>query len=254
MRRLPLSASVTLPSFAMEAHSSQTGIAAQKLKEALGNRELSLEEFARLENEEENGTPDDEDKLFKELSAHGKHSNLSFFAFTATPKDKTLQMFGEKGTDGRYFAFHTYSMRQAIDEGFILDVLRNYTTYSVYYKILKTATEDPTVPVRPAVRGLRRFESLHPHNINQKTEIMVEFFRANTRNKIKGRAKAMLVTASRLHAVRYYHAFQQYIKLKGYTDLSILVAFSGKVDDGGIEYSEEGLNKTKDGKTIKRIN
>ena len=157
--------------------------------------------------------------------------------------------------DGKYRAFHTYSMRQAIDGRFYPYVLQNYTTYSVYYKILKTASEDPQVPVRPAIRGLRRFESLHPHNINQKTEIMVEFFRANTKHKIKGRAKAMLVTASRLHAVRYYHAFQEYIKQKGYDDSSsILVAFSGKVDDAGIEYSEEGLNKTKDGTLFARVN
>lgn len=234
-----------------EAHSSQTGISAQKLKEALGDRERSLEEFARIEGELEGSISDEDDALLSEMAAHGRHDNLSFFAFTATPKDKTLQMFGEKGADGKYRAFHTYSMRQAIDEGFILDVLQNYTTYGVYYKILKSVEEDPDLPVRPAIQKLTRFESLHPHNIEQKTEVMVEFFRANTKHKIKGRAKAMVVTSSRLHAVRYYHAFKRYIEEHGYTDLDVLVAFSGTVTDKGMEYTEEGLNRTRDGKIIR---
>ncbi|MHC1710217.1 MAG: type I restriction endonuclease subunit R [Methanomassiliicoccales archaeon] len=234
-----------------EAHSSQTGISSQKLKEALGDRELSLEEFARMEGEVEKSIPDEEDELLNEMAAHGRHKNLSFFAFTATPKDKTLQMFGEKCEDGQYRSFHIYSMRQAIEEGFILDVLQNYTTYGVFYKMLKTAAEDPNVSVRSAVKNLTRFESLHPHNIEQKTEIMIEFFRANTKQKIKGRAKAMVVTASRLHAVRYYHAFKKYIHEKNYTDLDVLVAFSGSINDNGVEYTEEGLNRTKDGKVIR---
>lgn len=240
-----------------EAHSSQTGEAAKKLKLALGDTEEILEKYRAMEEEEEATKKDYEDKMIEEMAAHGKLNNLSFFAFTATPKEKTLQMFGERmssiNLDGKpnYKAFHVYSMRQAIEEGFILDVLKNYTTYEMFYKVIKKATDDPDVEAGRAAKEISKFESLHPHNIAQKTAVMVEHFRSITKNKINGQAKAMVVTGSRLHAVRYLMEFRRYIEANGYTDMDVLVAFSGVVKDLDEEHTEEKLNKTKDGKTIK---
>ena len=237
-----------------EAHSSQTGEASKKLKIALANTEDILEEYRAMEDEAEENIKDDEDKMLDELASHGRIDNLSFFAFTATPKEKTLQMFGDKQTDGTYRAFHIYSMRQAIEEHFILDVLKNYTTYKMYYKIAKKVADDPDVDASKGAKEIARYESLHPHNLAQKTAIMIEHFRSITKNKIGGRAKAMVVTSSRLHAVRYLFEFRRYIKEKGYTDLDVLVAFSGTVNDPDIpdtDFTEEGLNKDKQGNTIK---
>lgn len=229
-----------------EAHSSQTGTAAKKLKVALGDTEEVLEQYAREEAQEENRHEDYEDNLVKELSTHGTHQNLSFFAFTATPKNKTLQLFGEKQENGTYRAFHIYSMRQAIEEGFILDVLQNYTTYKQYYKIAKKIEGDPEYDKVKAARAVSRFESLHPHNIAQKTAIIIEHFRDITKKKIDGRAKAMVVTASRLHAVRYLFEFRRYIEAHNYDDLDVLVAFSGSIEDDGQEWTEEKINGIKE--------
>lgn len=234
-----------------EAHSSQTGDAAKKLKRALADTEKALEEMAELEYEEESKRKDDEDKLLDELASQGIHDNLSFFAFTATPKDKTLQMFGQRDASGKYHPFHIYSMRQAIEEHFILDVLQNYMTYKMYYKIAKTIPDDPELDTVAGVKAIRNYETLHPHNISQKTAIMLEHFLNITRHKIGGRAKAMIVTPSRLHAVRYVLEFKKQIEEKGYSNLDVLVAFSGEVEDNGESYTEEKINKTKDGETIK---
>jgi type I restriction enzyme R subunit len=233
-----------------EAHSSQTGSSAQKLKTALADDKEALEEYAKIENQEESKKEDFEDKLVKELLSHGKHSNLSFFAFTATPKQKTLEMFGDMSNDGTYHPFHIYSMKQAIDEGFIHDVLANYMTYKTCFKIAKETPDNPELPETEARKAIKRFESLHSYNLQQKTAIMIEYFRAFTMKKIGGHAKAMLVTASRLHAVRYFKEFKKYIKIKGYTDLDVLVAFSGSVKDGSEEYTEPGLNIKKDGSKV----
>ena len=234
-----------------EAHSSQSGTAAKKLKVALGDTEEILEQYAREEAEEESKHEDYEDNLVKELSTHGKQDNISFFAFTATPKNKTLQLFGEKQENGTYRAFHIYSMRQAIEEGFILDVLQNYTTYKQYYKIAKKIEGDPEYDKVKGARAVSRFESLHPHNIAQKTAIIIEHFRDITKKKIDGHAKAMVVTASRLHAVRYLFEFRRYIEAHNYNDLDVLVAFSGSLKDDGQEWTEEKINKNKNGETIK---
>lgn len=234
-----------------EAHSSQTGEAAKKLKRSLADTESILEEYARMENEEEDKRKDYEDKILYELAAHGLQKNLSFFAFTATPKDKTLQMFGEKRQNGKYEPFHIYSMKQAIEEHFILDVLEHYTTYNHYFEIIKKTADDPELDSSRGATAIKQFESLHPHNLAQKTVIMVEHFRSITKNKIGGSAKAMVVTSSRLHAVRYLREFRRYISEKKYSDIDVLVAFSGEVNDDGISYSEEKLNKTSGGKTIK---
>ena len=229
-----------------EAHSSQTGEAARKLKKALADTSVALEEYARLEGELEASTPDQEDKILNELATQGQHDNLSFFAFTATPKDKTLQMFGTLTEDGKYVPYHIYSMKQAIEEGFILDVLKNYVTYKNYYKIIKTIDDDPQIETSSGVKAITRYESLHPHNIAQKTAIMIEHFREVTKKQIGGKAKAMVVTSSRLHAVRYLNEFKRYIKSQGYDDLDVLVAFSGEVHDDGESCTEEKMNGIKE--------
>ena len=234
-----------------EAHSSQTGDAAKKLKRALADTEKILEEYAQMEAEDEEARKDDEDKLLDELATQGMHENMSFFAFTATPKDKTLHMFGEKDNEGKYYPFHIYSMRQAIEEHFILDVLKNYMTYRMYYNIVKAIPDDPELDTLAGIRAIQNYESLHPHNIASKTTIMLEHFRNVTMHKIGGKAKAMVVTPSRLHAVRYLQEFKRQIGEKGYTDLDVLVAFSGEVTDNGESFTEEKMNKNKDGETIK---
>ena len=233
-----------------EAHSSQTGSSALKLKSALADTQDALKEYAEIEGKAEEELLDGEDKLVQELLVHGRHKNLSFFAFTATPKPKTLEMFGEERDDGTFHPFHVYSMRQAIEEGFILDVLKNYMTYRNCYKIAKSTPDNPSLPVSKATKTVRKYKSLHPHNLQQKTAIMVEHFREITKNKIGGRAKSMVVTASRLHAVRYYHEFKRYIEKMGYDDVDILVAFSGVVKDGEIEYREPDLNMDKEGNHV----
>ena len=233
-----------------EAHSSQTGDAAKKLKRALADTEKILEEYAKLEEEDEATRKDDEDRLLDELAAQGMHENLSFFAFTATPKGKTLQMFGNKDAEGKYHPFHIYSMRQAIEEHFILDVLKYYMTYKMYYNIVKTIPDNPELDTLAGIRAIQNYESLHPHNIASKTTIMLEHFRAVTQHKIGGKAKAMVVTPSRLHAVRYLQEFKRQIEENGY-NLDVLVAFSGEVEDGNQSFTEEKMNRRKDGETIK---
>ena len=217
-----------------EAHSSQSGETSRELKEILG----------AAANENEESEPDWEDRLNQVMQSRGRQPNLSFFAFTATPKGKTIELFGRPGPNGIPEAFHIYSMRQAIDEGFILDVLTNYTTYATFYRLLKAAEDDPKLPKKKAARALAKFMSLHPHNIEQKTEVMVEHFRRSVRPRLGGRAKAMVVTSSRLHAVRYMLAFRSYIAENGYTDVRPLVAFSGTVKDPdtNLEYTEPGMN------------
>ena len=218
-----------------EAHSSQTGETARELKAILGAA-------AKAENGEDE--PDWEDRLNQVMQSRGRQPNLAFFAFTATPKGKTLELFGRPGVTGLPEAFHLYSMRQAIEEGFILDVVKKYTTYATYYRLVKAIEDDPNLPKKKAARALAKFMSLHPHNIEQKTEVMVEHFRQKVLGHLGGRAKAMVVTSSRLHAVRYMQAFERYIAENKYTDIRPLVAFSGPVKDPatGREYNEPGMN------------
>ena len=209
-----------------EAHSSQGGEATKKMKEVLSAK--SLEEAEK--DEAYTGLEEDaEDEIRKSMQARGKQNNLSFFAFTATPKPKTVEVFGTIGKNGKPEPFHLYSMKQAIEEGFILDVLKSYTTYKTYFKLSKQIEDDPKVNKKKASRAIGRFMSLHPHNLAQKTEVMVEHFRQIVSKKIGGKAKAMVVTSSRLHAVRYKEEFDKYIKEKGYNDIKTIVAFSGKV-------------------------
>jgi len=225
-----------------EAHSSQGGESATELKGVLAGAAIKEEAKAKAEE----GLPDYEEEILRTMAKRGKQPNISFFAFTATPKYKTLEVFGQPGPDGKPCPFHLYSMRQAIEEDFILDVLKHYTTYKTYYRLIKSIEDDPEVDKKKAARALARFVSFHPHNIAQKTEVMVEHFQHFTRHKIGGKAKAMVVTSSRLHAVRYKQAFDKYIAEKGYTGIRTLVAFSGTVIDPDIpgkEYTEVGMNK-----------
>jgi type I restriction enzyme, R subunit len=226
-----------------EAHSSQGGETATGLKGVLAA--AVIREEATKDTTEE-GLPDYEEEILKTMAKRGRQPNISFFAFTATPKYKTLEVFGRPGEEGKPEPFHLYSMRQAIEEGFILDVLQNYTTYKTYYRLIKSIENDPTVDKRKAARALARFMSLHPYNIAQKTEVMVEHFRHFTMHKIGGKAKAMVTTSSRLHAVRYKQSFDKYIAERGYKGIKTLVAFSGTVvdpDAPGVEYTEVGMNK-----------
>lgn len=234
-----------------EAHSSQTGNSAQKLKAALADKEVTLKEYQDIEEEIEMTTLDDQDELVKTLLAQGRHQNLSFFAFTATPKEKTIEMFGTKKMDGSFAPFHVYSMRQAIEEEFILDVLKNYMTYKTSYRIAKEIEDNPELPKTEAVRAIASYQSFHPWVLRQKTEVMIEQFRALTKKAIGGKAKAMVVTPSRLHAVRYMQEFKAYIAEQGYKDLDVLVAFSGTVRDDGVDYTEPSMNVTKDGERVK---
>lgn len=240
-----------------EAHSSQTGDAAKDLRLALGALDEQELTVAEAEDAGFVSTAEDpvEEALAKAVAARGRQSNLSFFAFTATPKARTLELFGNyDATDDRYKPFHLYSMRQAIDEGFILDVLSNYTTYQTFWRIEKAVTEDPAYEARKARQAIARFVSLHPHNLAQKAEIIVEHFRQHTALKIGGAAKAMVVTSSRLHAVRYKQALERYIKDKGYGDLAVLVAFSGKViDETGFSFTESGMNGFPESQTAERF-
>ena len=219
-----------------EAHSSQGGEAAKDLRVALGAGEEQELTTAEAEDAGLLAAAIDpvEEALAKRASARSREqSNLSFFAFTATPKGRTLEMFGTfNEAEGRYEPFHLYSMRQAIEEGFIIDVLANYTTYQTFWKIEKATTDDPQYDPRKARRAIARFVSLHPHHLAQKAEIIVEHFRAHTMHQMQGAAKAMVVTSSRLHAARYKQAIDHYIAEHGYTDLKTLVAFSGRLDDG----------------------
>jgi type I restriction enzyme R subunit len=218
-----------------EAHSSQGGETATDLKEVLGGEALRKEAQKRATEEGR----EDLEELFRSMAKRGRQANLSFFAFTATPKHKTFAVFGRSGKPA-----HRYTMRQAIEEGFIFDVLKSYTTYATYFRLLKSCEDDPSVERKKAARALARFLKLHPHNIAQKTEVMVEHFHAVTRHKIGGRAKAMVVTGSRLEAVRYKQGFDKYIKGKGYP-IKSLVAFSGAVQDDklpDVAYTEVEMN------------
>ncbi len=236
-----------------EAHSSQTGEAAKDLKAALGAASAEAQLEAAEGAEAADAPTDPQDALAATVAARGRQPNLSFFAFTATPKARTLELFGRKNLDGNYAPFHLYSMRQAIEEGFILDVLKYYTTYATYWKVGKAVADDPEYDTRLARRSIARFVALHPHNLAQKAEIIVEHFREHTRRKIAGKGKAMVVTSSRLHAVRYKRAIDAYLHEKGYADTKALVAFSGKVDDTGIDYTESSMNTFPESQTATRF-
>ncbi|MBC8093410.1 MAG: type I restriction endonuclease subunit R [Pseudonocardia sp.] len=212
-----------------EAHSSQSGESAAAVKRALLHAGLG-------------DVDDDGDLLTASALARGRHDSLSYFAFTATPKAKTIELFGtpEKST-GTLGPFHTYSMRQAIDEGFILDVLRNYVTYQTYWKLANANPDDPEVDPRKASAQLARYAMLHPTSMTQRAELIVDHFHSRVAGRLGGRAKAMVVTRSREHAVRLYRAIVDYAATRGYTDCAALVAFSGELEVDGISYTEPAV-------------
>ena len=228
-----------------EAHSSQSGETAMELKKIL-NREGIESAIAEqiLDMNDEPISDEAKRSLVREQLKRTKQPNLSFFAFTATPKFKTLAVFDEPGESGTS-PFHLYSMRQAIEEEFILDVLKGYTCYKRYFQLIQTIADDPELPRRKAARALARYVDLHDYNITQKVEIIVEHFCTFTRHKIGGQAKAMVVTGSREHAVRYKLAFDKYLKAKKYHDIKTLIAFSGELsldNHPGIRFTEIQMN------------
>jgi type I restriction enzyme, R subunit len=232
-----------------EAHSSQTGETAQEMKKALGGVKVPTGEDGEID-------PRDAVDALVEASAkaRGPHGNLSMFAFTATPKGKTLELFGEPpDEDGRHRPFHLYSMRQAIEEGFIMDVLEHSTTYETYFRLARAGEEDPEVSVREASKAIARYVTLHPSVVEQKAVIVVEHFRRTTRHKIGGKAKAMVVCRSRLSAVRFKQAIDAYAREHGYGDVKTLVAFSGTVSDGGIDHTEPNMNGFPESQTAERF-
>ncbi|MDN5804667.1 MAG: type I restriction endonuclease subunit R, partial [Microlunatus sp.] len=209
-----------------EAHSSQTGDAAKDLRKVLGS--------AGPDSEDDLGTDAVEEALLREIEARGAQPNLSFFAFTATPKGKTLEIFGRLDpATGKHEPFHLYSMRQAIEEGFIHDVLASYMTYQIYFHLEKAIIDDPALQTAKARSAIARFVSLHEHNLAQKAEIVVEHYRTHIAHKIGGHAKAMVVCSSRPHALRFADALRRYVADHGY-GTGMLVAFSGSLptEDG----------------------
>lgn len=211
-----------------EAHSSTAGKNMAAITMTLGNgAEISY---------------DAEDMIVDEISKNGKQPNVSMFAFTATPKPTTLQLFGRENAYGQKSAFHLYSMKQAIEEGFILDVLQNYVTYDTYFKLNKEIKEDPKLQTNDAKRQIARFVQLHETNIAQRVEVIIEHFRTTVMQELDGHAKAMVVTESRAGAVKYRQAFEDYVTKKGYKDIKALVAFSGKVSIDGKDFTEVGMN------------
>lgn len=236
-----------------EAHSSQSGSAARKVREALTKGKskqktivdidgVDVEMQADVDIDPEDLTA--EDVINAVVEGRSRPENVSYFAFTATPKNKTLELFGRKDAEGKPVPFHVYSMRQAIEEEFILDVLKHYTSYGTFYNLGALANEK-LVPQKKAKQALAQYAKLHPHNISQKVVVIVEHFREHVAAKIGGKAKAMLVTDSRKAAVRYKLAIDKYIKDRKYLDLRTLVAFSGTLtdpDSGAGEFSEASLN------------
>jgi type I restriction enzyme R subunit len=231
-----------------EAHSSQTGESTKSLKAVLASG--SLEEAEREEVGAQTPEEELENAVLEEAAKRRQPPNLSTFAFTATPKPKTLELFGTERADGRFEPFHLYRMRQAIEEGFILDVLASYTTYKAYWRLWKTVADDPRYDKKKAEYLLKSFVELHPHAIGEKVRICVEHFAAAVQGEIGGRAKAMIVTRSRLHAVRYKLAVDRYLAERGYP-FRALVAFSGTVQDGGRSHTEAGMNGVPEAQTAK---
>ncbi|MDC0343698.1 DEAD/DEAH box helicase family protein [bacterium] len=211
-----------------EAHSSQSGKAAQAMSDALTREEQLFDDI--------------NDFVLSQQNARGPQKNISFLAFTATPRNVTLERFGRIGSDKKPHPFHLYSMRQAIEERFILDVLQNYMTYKAYFKLEKAIEDDPEFVGRKAQARVARFASLHPTAIDQKVEVIIEHFRRHVRKELDGQAKAMVVTQSREHALRYWQHINTYIEEKGYKDLKALVAFSGDLKIDGNDWTEATAN------------
>ena len=231
-----------------EAHSSQSGTSAADLKKVLG--------FDESSDQDSDVEIDGEDITNEIVAGRGRKPNISFFAFTATPKARTLELFGDKtlvNGEERFVPSHVYSMRQAIEEGFILDVLANYTTYQTYWNIVKSVEDDPEYDPSRAKVAIARFVTLHESHLDEKAEIVVNHFKSSSAAKINGQAKAMVVTSSRLHAVRVKQALDRYINASETSGVKTLVAFSGMVTDQGDEFTESNMNRFPDSQTADRF-
>lgn len=242
-----------------EAHSSQSGSTARQLKEVLMKKEL-----------EEDQVWSTEDQLNETVAARRANPNVSYYAFTATPKAKTLELFGRvpdpllpPSSDNKPAAYHVYSMRQAIEEGFILDVLKNYTNYKVVYKLTqKLAAKDHEVDAKKGKVKVNQWVRLHDHNIAQKVKVIVEHFKKNVMGLLGGQAKAMVVTSSRKEAVRYKLAFDRYVAEQGYQSIQAMVAFSGEVEFNdtdpnsstlvGQKFTESNMNPNLKGREMRK--
>jgi type I restriction enzyme R subunit len=224
-----------------EAHSSTEGDLMRAVTHVLAGGKV--EELPEETPEEEAGEELTTDEKIKvERAKAGKQPNVTMIAFTATPKPGTLQLFGTLNDEGKKTCFDLYSMRQAIEEGYILNVLDNYVTWQTYFKINKAIEDDPELQSITAKRKIARFVDLHDTNISQKIEIIIEHFRQNIADSLGGQAKAMVVTSSRPAAVKYKKEFEKYIERNGYTNIRALIAFSGKVTLDGETYTEAGMN------------
>lgn len=214
-----------------EAHSSQTGTAAGKMNQAMGASDIDEE------------IEDAQDKILQAMKARKMRGNASYLAFTATPKNATLERFGSKQENGSFKPFHLYSMKQAIEEGFILDVLANYTTFKSYYQIQKSIEENPLFDTKKAQKKLRAFVERDKRTIATKAEVILDHFIGKVYNtkKLKGKAKAMVVTQNIVTAIRYYLALSKLLEEKG-NPFKIAIAFSGKKTVDGIEYTESEIN------------
>lgn len=223
-----------------EAHSSQSGETSRKLNQALSK------------NTEDDEEKTDEDKILEAIAARKMLDNASYFAFTATPKNKTIELFGQKDSDGKPRPFHVYTMKQAIEEGFILDVLKNYTTYNTYFKIVKKITDDPQYDAKAAKRRIAKFIGTDPRTIEKKAEVMINHFMNSViaSRKINGHAKAMVVTASRKAAIEYKKIYDKILTEKG-LPFKTLVAFSGEIE-GQTEDSMNGFSGALIKKTFKK--
>ncbi|MGZ9850479.1 type I restriction endonuclease subunit R [Limosilactobacillus ingluviei] len=224
-----------------EAHSSTAGKDMMAVTSALSSTDDFYEQ-------------DVQDQLVQEIQSSGKQKNVSMFAFTATPKPTTLRLFGRPDKHGNYRAFHLYSMKQAIEEGFILDVLANYTTYETYYELNKEIADDPELKTADAKRQIAQQIDLDETNIAQRTKIIIEHFRDHVMSELGNQAKAMVIMASRKAAVKYQQAFKKYIEDHDYTDMGLLVAFSGKVQDGESEFTEASINGISEDRTAREFN
>lgn len=224
-----------------EAHSSQSGTTAGKMNQAMGMDQMEEEE-------------DEQDKILKALQARKMKGNASYMAFTATPKNATLERFGRKQEDGSFEPFHLYSMKQAIEEGFILDVLANYTTYKSYYEIEKSVQDNPLFDTKKAQKKLRSYVERDKRTIATKAEVIMEHFisKVYKTKKLKGKGKAMVVTQNIESTIRYYLAFQRILADKGHP-FKIAIAFSGSKMVDGIEYTEAGMNGFSDKETSEKF-
>ena len=229
-----------------EAHSSQSGENAAALRGMLNKAGIEAAIATQLSDEEDEDLSEEvRTAVLRDALKRARQPNLSFFAFTATPKFRTKVLFDEPGPSGES-PFHEYTLRQAIEEGYVMDVLQNYTTYKRFYGLIKTVEDDPRVPRRKAVKALIRYSELHPANIEQVVSVIVEHFRLRAMKEFLGQGKAMVVTDSRIAAVKYKLAFDKYIRDNDYADIRSLVAFSGTVEDPsnpGSTYTEVQMNE-----------